>query len=76
MSMLTSKDLGAHVPRRHGNIGARLASVFNRLTGWRTVGTVPDIRQAVIIGAPHTSNFDGVFTLPLLIALDLSLIHI
>ena len=73
MSMLTSKDLGAHVPRRHGNIGARLASVFNRLTGWRTVGTVPDIRQAVIIGAPHTSNFDGVFTLPLLIALDINI---
>ena len=29
-----------------------------RLTGWRVVGTIPDIPKFVIVGAPHTSNWD------------------
>ena len=40
---------------------ARLARRLIRLARWRLVGTVP--RRAVIIGAPHTSNWDFVFTL-------------
>jgi len=27
--------------------------------GWTPVGQVPSVRKAVIIGAPHTSNWDG-----------------
>jgi len=40
---------------------ARLARRLLRLVRWRLVGTVP--RHGVIIGAPHTSNWDFVFTL-------------
>jgi 1-acyl-sn-glycerol-3-phosphate acyltransferase len=29
-----------------------------RLTGWRVEGSLPDLPKYVIIGAPHTSNWD------------------
>jgi 1-acyl-sn-glycerol-3-phosphate acyltransferase len=42
-----------------------LSKVFNifarslmRLTGWRVEGKLPDLPKFVLIGAPHTSNFD------------------
>lgn len=32
-----------------------------RLGGWRMVGAFPDIPRLVLIGAPHSSNWDGVW---------------
>ena len=37
----------------------RLAALLLRLGGWTAVGDVPDVKKAVIIAAPHTSNWDG-----------------
>jgi 1-acyl-sn-glycerol-3-phosphate acyltransferase len=37
---------------------ARLARVALRLAGWRLVGRAPDVRQCIVIFAPHTSNWD------------------
>ncbi len=37
----------------------RLAVFLFRLGGWTVVGGVPDVKKAVIIFAPHTSNWDG-----------------
>ena len=34
-----------------------------RLAGWRVDGTLPDLPKYVIIGAPHTSNWDFVLFL-------------
>lgn len=35
-----------------------------KLNGWKIVGTVPDdIKKAVVIAAPHTSNWDFVYAL-------------
>jgi 1-acyl-sn-glycerol-3-phosphate acyltransferase len=36
-----------------------------RILGWRVVGQLPDIPKFVIIGAPHTSNWDFVMFLAL-----------
>jgi 1-acyl-sn-glycerol-3-phosphate acyltransferase len=38
-----------------------LARFVLRLARWRTVGTVP--QRAVLVGAPHTSNWDWVLTM-------------
>lgn len=73
LKTLHAKDLGDNVPKRHGTLAPKLARLFNHFTGWRTVGDIPNISQAVVIGAPHTSNFDGVYVLPLLIALDIDI---
>jgi 1-acyl-sn-glycerol-3-phosphate acyltransferase len=37
----------------------RLAKFLLWLGGWTAVGKVPDLRKAVFIAAPHTSNWDG-----------------
>ena len=34
-----------------------------RRKGWRFEGAMPDVRKCVILGAPHTSNWDFVFVL-------------
>ena len=38
-----------------------LAKVCLLLTGWKLEGEIPDLRKCVIIGAPHTSNWDFFF---------------
>lgn len=38
-----------------------LARGLLRLSGWRTTGTVP--RRGILVGAPHTSNWDWVLTM-------------
>ena len=37
------------------------ARVALRLSGWHTTGTVP--RRGILVGAPHTSNWDWVITM-------------
>jgi len=40
-----------------------------RLGGWRVVGTLPDIPKLVLIAAPHSSNWDGVWGMAAKLAL-------
>ncbi len=40
-----------------------LAQVILRVSGWTLVGEAPRQRKAVIIAAPHTSNWDGFWLL-------------
>ena len=70
---LTRKDLGRLVPRRGGKITPVIASYLLKIAGWRTVGHIPDIPQAVVLALPHTSNIDGVYAIPSLFALDLKI---
>ena len=43
-----------------------------RLTGWHIAGTLPNVPKLVIIGAPHSSNWDGVWSLAFKVALRLN----
>jgi 1-acyl-sn-glycerol-3-phosphate acyltransferase len=38
-----------------------LARFFLMITGWRLEGVIPEVQKCVIIGAPHTSNWDFFF---------------
>lgn len=50
--------LGDLIPKR-GNWATRGLSRFVlRITGWKFEGEIPNVRKAVFIGAPHTSNWD------------------
>ena len=42
-----------------------------RLGGWRIVGPIPDLSKAVLIVAPHSSNWDGFWGMAVKIALGL-----
>ncbi len=49
----------------------RIARLILRLGGWTMIGGVPDIHKAVIIGAHHTSNWDGFWALTYKVAIGL-----
>lgn len=63
--------LGASVPRRGNRFSRGLALTICRLLGWRLEGTLPDVPKAVVIGTPHTANFDGFIGIVLMAAMGL-----
>lgn len=65
--------LPPQAPRRNGRLSRRLAAILFRLLGWKVGGAIPDVPKCVVIGAPHTSNFDGLYALPALLAMDLKI---
>jgi len=52
---------------------ARLARLVLKLAGWTPVGGTLDEPKAVIIAAPHTSNWDGFWALTYKIAVGLDI---
>jgi 1-acyl-sn-glycerol-3-phosphate acyltransferase len=52
--------VGAQVPRRGNAFSRWLGGVVLRLFGFRIEGEVPDHPKMVLVGAPHTSNVDGI----------------
>lgn len=44
-----------------------------RLSGWRLLGELPDVPKLIIIGAPHSSYWDGVWGLMMKVALRLDI---
>ena len=66
--------LGARVPRKGRHRFTRwIGRSILKLGGWKMVGQFPDVPKAVLIGAPHSSNWDGVWGFAALLALDLDL---
>lgn len=63
--------LPPNVPRRNRHFLQRFGRLGLRLMRWRIEGEFPDLRQFVIIVAPHTSNWDFVVGLFCDLALDL-----
>ena len=57
----------------HSGFTRWLGRTILRLGGWRMVGAFPDIPKAVLIGAPHSSNWDGLWGLAAKAALGLDI---
>lgn len=53
------------------SLAARTAAWLLRKAGWR-ITPFPDIAKAIVVGGPHTSNWDGVLGLTAGIALGLN----
>ncbi|WP_457857775.1 lysophospholipid acyltransferase family protein [Psychrobacter pulmonis] len=70
---LSKKQLGDLVPKRGNKFAPIIASALLKAAGWRTVGEIPNIPQAVVLALPHTSNVDGIYAIPSLFALDLKI---
>ncbi len=66
-----SLKLGPRVPQRGNAFSRWLGRTVLRLMGWRLEGKLPDVPKMVLIGAPHTSNMDGVLAFATLTALGI-----
>ncbi|GMV01398.1 MAG: 1-acyl-sn-glycerol-3-phosphate acyltransferase [Burkholderiaceae bacterium] len=62
---------GASVPRRDYGALRRLGLAWLRLSGWRIDGGIPDLDRAVVVVAPHSSNWDFVHAVAAVFALGL-----
>lgn len=66
--------LPPNAPRVRPNAFVRgVGRALLRLGGWRMEGAFPDLRKLVLIGAPHSSNWDGVWGLGAKLALGLDI---
>lgn len=64
--------LPPNAPRVRPNAFTRwIGRSILRLGGWRMAGAFPDIPRLVMIGAPHSSNWDGVWGFGAKLALGL-----
>lgn len=55
--------LGTAAPKRGNGVTRRLASAILGLFGWRLAGRIPDVSKLVVVGAPHTSNWDWILVI-------------
>ncbi len=42
-----------------------------KIMGWRVEGSIPDLKRFILIGAPHTSNWDFVLAMAAILGLNL-----
>jgi 1-acyl-sn-glycerol-3-phosphate acyltransferase len=68
---LTQDEIGDKVPRRGNGFSRWAARSALQAAGWRLQGAFPNHPKMVMIGAPHTSNMDGVVAILTLTALGL-----
>ena len=50
-----------------------LGTFLMRLTGWKITGDFPKDQRVVIVAGPHTSNWDFVLAMSLILSLDVNL---
>lgn len=63
------EQLPPNMPHLADNWRRRLCRGVLRLCGWSLVGEFPDVRRAVLIAAPHSSWWDGVWGLLMKVAI-------
>ena len=66
-------EIGASVPRRRRPVLRVVGRAVLRAGGWRLNVRVPNEPKMVVLAAPHTSNWDFVFGLAAILALELDL---
>jgi 1-acyl-sn-glycerol-3-phosphate acyltransferase len=65
--------IGPALPRRGGRFSRSFAAQLLRAAGWRIEGEIPNAPRFVVIGAPHTSNWDSFLTFAASFALGVRL---
>jgi 1-acyl-sn-glycerol-3-phosphate acyltransferase len=65
-------SLPLQVPRTtRGPLARKIARGILRAGGWRMVGAIPDVPKAILLGAPHSSNWDGLWAFAAKVAMGL-----
>jgi 1-acyl-sn-glycerol-3-phosphate acyltransferase len=65
--------LGDALPKRGNRVTRAIATNILALFGWRLEGELPDQPKMMLIGAPHTSNWDMVLGMVVIWAMGLEL---
>jgi 1-acyl-sn-glycerol-3-phosphate acyltransferase len=65
----TPSQLPPHMPQLRDGWQRRLCRMVLRLFGWSLIGEFPDVPKLVLIAAPHSSWWDGVWGLLMKVAM-------
>ena len=65
--------LGDKVPRRGQSLRRFIGLFLMWLIGWRMRGEFPNVPKGMFVIAPHTSNFDGLISVAVIMAMRLEL---
>ena len=66
MKFFTPEHLRAYRPR----LVRLLGKFLMKISGWKTTGQLPKHQRVVLIAGPHTSNWDFVLAMSLILSLD------
>jgi len=69
-------ELGDATPSRGNALSVTIAWAFLRAMGWGFEGRVPNVSKAVLIVAPHTSNWDFFIGVAAMFALGLRVVFL
>jgi len=58
-------------PRMGNPVTRFLGEMILKMTGWKITGTLPDEKKIIIVGAPHTSNWDLIIAMASMLAVGL-----
>jgi 1-acyl-sn-glycerol-3-phosphate acyltransferase len=62
-------DLPPRMPHAADHFGRRVCRGILRMAGWHLVGELPDVARLVLIAAPHSSWWDGIWGLLMKVAI-------
>ena len=67
MKFFTPEHLRAQRPR----LVTWLGKFLMKISGWKTTGNLPEDQRVVLVAGPHTSNWDFVLAMSLILSLDI-----
>ena len=67
MKFFTPEHLRARRPR----LITWLGKFLMKISGWKTTGNLPEDQRVVLVAGPHTSNWDFVLAMSLILSLDI-----
>jgi 1-acyl-sn-glycerol-3-phosphate acyltransferase len=65
--------VGDALPKRGNRLSQLIAQSFMSIFGWRIEADIPNRSKLVLVGAPHTSNWDFVLTMATLFSLNVKI---
>lgn len=60
-----------HMPQRRPGFSQKFGHTVLRLTGWKFTGQLPNEPKLLVVLSPHTSNWDFIIAVAILLALNL-----
>lgn len=71
MTQLHSPHASEHMPQMGNALTRWIGRVILKLLGWKLTGQLPNEKKVVIIGAPHTSNWDLIIAMAAMLSVGL-----
>ena len=71
MAKYDNDIVNASTPRMGNAVTRWIGSTILKLLGWKIVGKLPDEKKFVMLGAPHTSNWDFILAMSSMLAVGL-----